>query len=72
MVSPTSSVPSATPSLTGLVVTFEATSIVTKSLTESDVAELETAIVESLNVTHDDVITSGMFACEHYFMCVYI
>ena len=59
IVRPTTSIPTTTPSITGLVATFEVTSIVTESLDASDVDEIENGVLTAFNASEDDVTTTG-------------
>ena len=59
IISPTSTVPSAIPSLTGIVAVFEITSVVTSSLTYDEVAGIESDIISGFAVSESDVSTIG-------------
>ena len=65
--SPTTSVPSALPSLTGLIAAFQITGVVTSSLSDDEIAAIETQVVEAFNAEDDDIITSGILTIR--FLC---
>ena len=59
IVSPTTSVPSQAPSMTGLVASFEVGAIVSRSLSDEEIVAIESEVTTTLNVTDDDVATTG-------------
>ena len=59
IVHPTTSIPTTAPSITGLVATFEVTSIVTESLDASYLDEIENGVLTAFNTSEDDVTTTG-------------
>jgi hypothetical protein len=60
---PTSEMPSTMPSMTGIVASFEVTVIVTKSLKEEEVDDITEEVIRRMNVTEDDIETSGTYIC---------
>jgi len=45
--------------MTGIVASFEVTAIVTKSLKEEEVDDITEEVIRRMNVTEDDIETSG-------------
>jgi len=50
------------PSMTGIVASFEVTAIVTKSLKEGELDDITEEVIRTMNVTEDDIATSGNIA----------
>ena len=67
VVAPTSSVPTAAPSMTGLVASFTLSQTVTSSVSDAEVLELSGVIAASFNVTEDDVEIEGTNLWTCYF-----
>ena len=59
VISPTSSVPSAIPSMTGLIAAFEITKAVTSSLTDQEILSIEAELRANFNVSAEDLSTTG-------------
>lgn len=62
IVSPTSSVPSAAPSRTGIIAIFEITSVVTESLSDDEVQAIEAEIISGFDVSDGDIKSTGISA----------
>ena len=61
-IAPTSSIPTAQPSMTGLLVEITATTTVTESLTDDEIDAIEEEMKTQFNITDDDEIqTDGNF-----------
>ena len=67
VVAPTSSVPTAAPSMTGLVASFTLSQTVTSSVSDAEVLELSGVIAANFNVTEDDVEIEGTNLWTCYF-----
>ena len=55
----TSLVPTSSPSLTGLVASFDVTKVVTSELSESEINAIQAEVMENFEVTEDDIDTTG-------------
>jgi uncharacterized membrane protein len=59
---PTTSIPSAMPSMTGLIATFEVSKTVTNSLSDSEVDAIEAEVITSFKVSADDITTTVTYS----------
>ena len=59
VISPTSDAPSAIPSMTGMIATFEITSTVTSSLTQAELDAIESEITSGFDISDEEIGTTG-------------
>lgn len=55
----TTLVPSSTPSITGLIATFDISKTVTTQLSDAEINSIETEIMNEFDVNHDEIDTTG-------------
>ena len=67
---PTTSVPSAIPSTTGLIAIFDITKVVTSSLTDQEISSIATEVTENFDVPPQEVSTTGTQTIDLIFILV--
>ena len=61
---PTTSVPSAMPSITGLIATIEISKHVIASLSENEIEAIELEVMSNFNASTEDITTAGILTFE--------
>ena len=56
---PTTSIPSAQPSITGLIATFDVSRTVTEALSQEEVSAIEAEVMSNFDVSAEDLSTTG-------------
>ena len=61
---PTTSIPSAQPTITGLIVNFELSTVATDDLTPEEISNLSALVMDAYNVTEEDLSTEVIYSVE--------
>lgn len=59
---PTTSIPSAQPTITGLIVNFELSTVATDDLTPEEISNLSALVMDAYNVTEEDISTEVIYS----------